>query len=191
MTAASAVEHAIVVDDDPVIRAILRSTLAGIGLGVHLAEGGTQALDVAGRVKADLIVLDLLMPHMNGLDTCRHLRRMHAYAMTPIVVLTGHDHVQVEAAAVAAGANMFLAKPFRPPSLLRALAPLLTGQLPSHSYVVQSLQTGRSELWGEADPEYRNQLWGRLDARRTAIGLALDIPDLRIEGLGIDNPDAL
>jgi CheY-like chemotaxis protein len=188
MTAASAVEHAIVVDDDPVIRAILRSTLAGIGLGVHLAEGGTQALDVAGRVKADLIVLDLLMPEMNGLETCRHLRRMESYAATPIVVLTGHDHAQVEEAAFAAGANMFLVKPFRPASLLRALAPLLSGRPPSHS--VQSLQTGRSELWGEADPEYRNQLWGRLDARRTAIGLILDIPNLRIEGLGIDEPDA-
>ena len=98
------IEHAIVVDDDPVIRAILRSTLAGIGLGVHLAEGGSQALDVAERVKADLIVLDLLMPEMNGLETCRHLRRMESYTDTPIVVLTGHDHAQVEAAAFAAGA---------------------------------------------------------------------------------------
>ena len=185
MPQALAIEHAIVVDDDPVIRAILRSTLAGIGLGVHLAAGGAQALGVAGRVKADLFVLDLMMPHMNGLQTCRHLRRMDAYATTPIVVLTGHDHAHVEAAAFAAGANMFLAKPFRPESLLRALAPVLNGQRPSH--IAGSLQTSRTDLWGQADPEYRNQLWGRMDARRTAIGIALGIADLSIDDPGIDD----
>jgi two-component system alkaline phosphatase synthesis response regulator PhoP len=174
-----AVEQAIVVDDDPVIRGILRSTLAGIGIGVHLASCGGEACTIARRIKADLFLLDLLMPRMNGLEACRTLRSMAAYANTPIVVLTGHHSEDAQAAAFDAGATMFLAKPFRPAIMLQALAPLLSGLVPGNGAGTQLTQ--HSDLWGQADPEYRNQLWGRLDARRTAIRLALGTAELKID----------
>jgi two-component system alkaline phosphatase synthesis response regulator PhoP len=170
------VERAIVVDDDPVIRGILRSTLAGIGIGVHLASCGGEATTIAKRIKADLFVLDLLMPRMNGVETCRTLRSMDGYGATPIVVLTGHCSEDAKTAAFDAGATMFLLKPFRPAILLQALAPLLRGRAAGDGAGAQLSQ--RSDLWGQADPEYRNQLWGQLDARRTAIRLALGAADL-------------
>jgi CheY-like chemotaxis protein len=175
------VEQAIVVDDDPVIRGILRSTLAGIGIGVHLASCGGEASTIAKRIKADLVLLDLLMPRMNGLEACRNLRRMPAYTSTPIVVLTGHHSEDAQVAAFDAGATMFLAKPFRPASLLQALAPLLRGLVPGHGGGVRSPLGQPSDLWGQADPEYRNQLWGRLDAQRTAMRLALGTTALKLD----------
>ena len=177
MTASSAerrVQRAIVVDDDPVIRSILRSTLAGVGIGVHLASCGGEATTIAKRIKADLFLLDLLMPRMNGLETCRILRSMDAYCDTPIVVLTGHCGADAQTAAFDAGASMFLLKPFRPALLLQALKPLLGGRTDGDGAHLPP----NSDLWGQADPEYRNQLWGQLDARRTAIRLALGAIDL-------------
>lgn len=119
------IERAIVVDDDPVIRSILRSTLAGIGIGVHLAADGAEAIAMASRHKVGLLLLDLHMPKLNGLDTCERLRALPGYATTPIVVLTGHGGQRAQDAAAAVGATMFLTKPFRPSGLLRALAHLL------------------------------------------------------------------
>jgi CheY-like chemotaxis protein len=181
LTGDATVEQAIVVDDDPVIRAILRSTLAGIGIGVHLAACGAEASTIARRIKADLFILDLVMPRMNGLQACRTLRTMEAYGETPIVVLTGHNSEDAQAAAFQAGATMFLAKPFRPAILLKALAPLLGGLVPVHSAEASPHLAPHSELWGQADPEYRNQLWGQMDARRTAIRLALGTTGLDID----------
>jgi CheY-like chemotaxis protein len=175
------VEQAIVVDDDPVIRSILRSTLAGIGIGVHLASCGAEANTIARRIKADLFMLDLLMPRMNGLATCRILRSIPAYADTPIVVLTGHHSEDAQAAAFEAGATMFLTKPFRPAILLQALAPLLGGLVPGNGAGARAQLSRQSDLWGQADPEYRNQLWGRLDARHTALHLARGATNLTVD----------
>jgi CheY-like chemotaxis protein len=166
------VQQAIVIDDDPVIRAILRSTLAG---------SGAEASIIARRIKADLFLLDLVMPRMNGLEACRNLRNMAGYTETPIVVLTGHNSQDTQEAAFQARATMFLAKPFRPAILLQALAPLLGGLVPGNGTGAREQLTRPSELWGQADPEYRNQVWGRLDARRTAIRLALGTTGLGIE----------
>ena len=157
------IERAIVVDDDSVIRGILRSTLAGIGLGVHLAANGQEAIAIAGRIRVGLLLLDLQMPGTNGLETCRLVRALPGYADTPIVILTGHDSARTHSAALDAGATMFLTKPFKPAVLLQALTPFLTGEHAPGNPVEQA-----GDLWGPIDPEYRNQMWGRLDVQRTA-----------------------
>ena len=173
MNAWSPIERAVVVDDDPVIRGILRSTLAGIGLGVHLAADGAAAIALAQRWRAGLFMLDLQMPGANGLQICRRLRGLPGYQDTPIIILTGHDGARTHAAALAAGASMFLTKPFKPTALLQALAPFLSGQDPADLPPPVS-----GDLWGQADPEYRNQLWGRLDAARAAANRMDDEDDL-------------
>lgn len=163
------VQRAIVVDDDPVIRGILRSTLAGIGLGVYLAKDGAEAIAMAQRLDAGLFVLDLEMPNTNGLETCRHLRSLERHAHTPIVVLTGHDGPRTHAAALAVGATMFLTKPFKPAALLKAIGPILTGSPhPSGALPWPHTKDSAGDLWGHADPDHRNQLWGRQDAERAA-----------------------
>jgi CheY-like chemotaxis protein len=175
------IERAIVVDDDLVIRSILRSTLAGIGLGVHLAADGDEAITMAKRHIVGLFMLDLQMPGTNGLETCRQLRALPQYANTPIVVLTGHDGARAHEAALAAGATMFLTKPFKPAILLRALAPLISGRMPGGEPAADNPVAPADDLWGQADPEYRNQLWGRLDAQRAMARRVLGENDLGLD----------
>ncbi len=150
-------------------------------MGVHLASDGAEAIVLAARVKAGLFMMDLQMPGINGRDTCRHLRTLTDYARTPIVVLTGYSHPSIQTAAFAAGATMVLSKPFKPTALLQAIAPLLGGDAPAEEYMCGVPLDPQADLWGLADPEYRNQVWGRLDAERAASRLSLGISDLGLD----------
>jgi two-component system cell cycle response regulator len=115
-------QTAIVADDDPVIRAILRSALIGIGLDVRLACHGHEAVGLAGRVSATLVLLDLTMPGLDGMAACARIRGLPGYEAVPIIVLTGKHDAPAKAAATAAGATLFLTKPFQPAALLQALS---------------------------------------------------------------------
>lgn len=116
-------QTAIVVDDDPMIRAVLRSALTSIGLDVQLACHGYEAVGLAARSQAMLILLDLAMPGLDGVAACTRIRALPGYAAIPIVVLTAKLDPQVTAAAIAAGATLVLSKPFQPAALLQALLP--------------------------------------------------------------------
>ena len=115
-------QTAIVADDDPVIRAILRAALVGIGLDVRLACHGHEAVGLAGRVPATLVLLDLAMPGLDGVAACTRIRALPGYEAVPIVMLTGKDAGVAKAAAKAAGATLFLTKPFQPATLLQTLS---------------------------------------------------------------------
>jgi two-component system, sensor histidine kinase and response regulator len=115
-------QTAIVADDDPVIRAILRSVLVGIGLDVRLACHGHEAVGLAGRVPATLVLLDLSMPGLDGAAACARIRGLPGYESVPVIVLTGKDDAPAKAAAKAAGATLFLTKPFQPATLLQTLS---------------------------------------------------------------------
>lgn len=116
-------QTAIVVDDDPMIRAILRSTLSSIGLDVQLASHGYEAVSLAARKQATLVLLDLAMPGLDGIATCARIRELPGYGEAPIVVLSAKVDQRSATAAKAAGATMVLAKPFQPAALLQALSP--------------------------------------------------------------------
>ena len=107
------------------IRGVLRSLLEGIGQIVFLAACGEEAVRFTSRVLANLVLLDLNMPRLNGLLACERMRRSPGYERTPIVILSAHDGERERQAATLVGATLFLAKPFQPAILLQSLSPFL------------------------------------------------------------------
>jgi CheY-like chemotaxis protein len=111
---------ALVVDDDPFIRRLIVTTLEDVAqFEIHEAADGIEALEVARRERPSLVFLDIDMPRIDGIDACRQLRADSATGATTIVMLTAADGDAIEREAVAAGADLYLTKPFSPLDLLR------------------------------------------------------------------------
>lgn len=101
----------LVVDDDARNRLVAQGHLESMGYKVLLAEGGVEALELFGSDPADLVLLDVLMPGMDGFETCQRLRGLPRGEYTPIVLLTALGASEVQANANAAGADDLLSKP--------------------------------------------------------------------------------
>jgi CheY-like chemotaxis protein len=110
----------LIVDDDPFIRKLIATTLEDVaGFELHEAEDGIEALDVARREHPALVFLDVDMPRLDGIAACRELRQAPETCETTIVMLTAAHGDSVQQRAEAAGADLFLTKPFSPLDLLR------------------------------------------------------------------------
>jgi two-component system chemotaxis response regulator CheY len=109
----------LIVDDDPFIRKLIATTLEDIaGFELHQAQDGEEALAVAATTPPAIVFLDVNMPRLDGIDTCRRLRALDGADRATIVMLTAGGHER-ERAARDAGADLFLTKPFSPLDLLR------------------------------------------------------------------------
>jgi DNA-binding response OmpR family regulator len=107
----------LVVDDEPAIRAFVRAALQQANHRVLEAADGSSALRLAAVERPDLVLLDIALPHLSGIEVCRHLRRENATASTPVLLLTGlPDRGDQDTAE--AGAQGYLAKPFSPAQLI-------------------------------------------------------------------------
>jgi two-component system response regulator MprA len=113
----------LVVDDDRAVRDSLRRSLAFNGYQVELATDGQQALDAITAARPDALVLDVMMPRLDGLEVCRRLRS--AGDDLPVLVLTAREAVSDRVAGLDAGADDYLAKPFALEELLARLRALL------------------------------------------------------------------
>jgi len=113
----------LVVDDDPAVRDSLRRSLAFNGYEVDVAGDGEEALRRLGAQRPDAVVLDVLMPRLDGLATCRALRA--AGDDVPVLMLTARDEVSDRVAGLDAGADDYLPKPFALEELLARLRALL------------------------------------------------------------------
>jgi CheY-like chemotaxis protein len=110
----------LIVDDDRFIRRLITTTLEDVAnFDLHEAEDGRQALTVAAEQAPTLVFLDVDMPELNGIEVCRVLREQPATKQATIVMLTAAHGDEVERQAEAAGADLFLTKPFSPLDLLR------------------------------------------------------------------------
>jgi two-component system, OmpR family, KDP operon response regulator KdpE len=105
----------LVVDDDPQIRRVLRTALVAQGYESIDARNGEEAIERLGEEKPDLIILDVNMPRMNGLETCRVIR---STSDIPIIMLTVRDTESDKIQALDAGADDYVTKPFSSPELL-------------------------------------------------------------------------
>jgi len=113
----------LVVDDDPDVRLSLKRALSCAGYSVRMAAHGGAALDDLAGAPVDLIVLDVLMPMVDGFETCRRLRERGD--ATPILVLTARDGIDDRVAGLELGADDYLVKPFALRELLARVQALL------------------------------------------------------------------
>jgi two-component system KDP operon response regulator KdpE len=104
-----------VVDDDPQIRRVLRTAFVAQGYEAVDARNGEEALEMLRDEKVDLVILDVNMPGMSGLETCRAIR---SSSEIPIVMLTVRDAEADKVEALDAGADDYMTKPFGSPELL-------------------------------------------------------------------------
>jgi two-component system, OmpR family, response regulator MprA len=118
----------LVVDDDPDLRAALTRALTIDGYAVDAVSNGAKALEWLAQAQADLLVLDVMMPVVGGLEVCRRLRA--AGNRVPILVLTARDQVSDRVAGLDAGADDYLVKPFALDELRARLRALLRRSLP-------------------------------------------------------------
>ena len=105
----------LVVDDEPQIRRVLRTTLTAKGYEIFDAKSGEEALDAIRKQRFDLILLDMNMPGMGGLEACREIR---ASSEVAIIMLTVRGSEQDKVTALDAGADDYVTKPFGIPELL-------------------------------------------------------------------------
>ena len=110
----------LIVDDDPLIRKLITTTLDEVaGYRLREAGDGLQALETALEERPEIVFLDYDMPRLDGVETCRRLRSDPVTADATIVMLTGMSDAPSRYRAAAAGADLFLTKPFSPLRLLR------------------------------------------------------------------------
>ncbi|WP_231123483.1 response regulator transcription factor [Nocardioides sambongensis] len=119
----------LVVDDDRAVRESLRRSLEFNGYDVHLAGDGAEALAGIASVAPDVVVMDVMMPRLDGLETTRALRE--AGNDVPILVLTARDAVGDRVEGLDAGADDYLTKPFALQELLARLRALLRRVVPA------------------------------------------------------------
>lgn len=110
--------HILTVDDSPSVRQVVRIVLEGAGHTVSEAGNGQEGLAKARSGGLDLVITDLNMPVMNGIDLIRALRTLPSVAGVPIVFLTTESADPVKAEAKAAGATGWITKPFKPEQIL-------------------------------------------------------------------------
>ena len=113
---------ALVVDDEVIIRRLVRTVLEADDFMVVEAAGGAEALDVASSEHPAVVVLDVMMPDIDGVEVCRRLD----HRTVKVVMLTARDDPELEARCREAGAVAFLTKPFSSIELLDLLEELVT-----------------------------------------------------------------
>ena len=136
----------LVVDDDPSIRSVVSRGLRFEGYDVQIAGDGLEALRIAREMPLQMVVLDVMLPNLDGLEVCRRLRRG---GNTPIIMLTARDAVPDRIAGLDSGADDYLIKPFDFEELLARIRALLRRTQPQGEEVLAfadlRLDTGTRE----------------------------------------------
>ena len=171
----------LVVDDTRANRELLERRLSRHGYRVELAEDGEAALRLVGEKSFDAILLDVMMPGINGLDVLRELRRTHEATDLPIIMATAKDASEDIVEAMQAGANDYVTKPLDFPVVLARLATQLS--LKTSVEQIRRLERGLEERNRELQAA-NAQLRADLDAAARVQTALLPVIDDRIPGYG-------
>ncbi|AEN74572.1 two component transcriptional regulator, winged helix family [Rhodothermus marinus SG0.5JP17-172] len=117
----------LIVDDEDDILALLAYNFKREGFEVELARDGVEALETAARWQPDVIILDIMMPNMDGIEVCRRIRRDARLRTTPILMLTARTEEEDQIQGLEIGADMYVGKPVSVPVLLSQTRALLRG----------------------------------------------------------------
>jgi two-component system OmpR family response regulator len=133
----------LVVDDDPHLREVVRYALARQGHEVLEASDGAAALLTATREPLDLIVLDVLMPELDGLETCRRLR---TFSQVPVVFLSSRDEELDRILGLEIGGDDYVTKPFSPRELVSRVKAVLRRTRPAPTVEEDEVKVGRLRI---------------------------------------------
>jgi two-component system, OmpR family, response regulator len=156
----------LVVDDDPHIREIVCFALGKAGMAARAAEDGTAALRLAGEVAPDLIVLDINMPEMDGLELCRTLRRD---SDVPILFLSSRDDEIDRILGLELGADDYVTKPFSPRELVARINAILKRVRAAPASADGPVRAGALEI----DPAEHRVSWQDAEVSLTATEFQL------------------
>jgi putative two-component system response regulator len=167
----------LVVDDQDSARQGLMKLLSHEGYGVTSATNGVDAMEAVVREEPDLILMDVVMPELNGFDTCRQLKSQPATRLTPIVLITALHDSEDRIRGIEAGADDFLSKPINFDELRARVQSLVrikryTDELDSAAAVILSLS-----LTIEARDRYTEGHCLRLSRYATAVGTSLGLDE--------------
>jgi two-component system alkaline phosphatase synthesis response regulator PhoP len=124
----TAATRILIAEDEPSIVVSLEFLLKGAGYEVMTARDGGEALRAAEELKPDLMVLDIMLPVVNGFDVCRRIRESPALRHILILLLTARGRESEIARGLALGANAYITKPFATRELMKTVADLLAGR---------------------------------------------------------------
>ena len=147
----------LVVDDEEDIREILQFNLKKEGYIVEVAKSGKEALKIAEEFLPDLIVLDIMMPEMDGVEVCKTLRQKDIHKNTIVAFLTARNEDYTQVAALDTGGDDFIAKPIKPMVLMSRIKALLRRSSPTdssdnkHISVINNLTIDREQHIVEKD----------------------------------------
>ena len=136
-------ERILLVEDDPRLAEMLSEYLGQAGFLITIAPLGTSALEQLSGAAYDAVVLDLMLPDMDGLDVCRQIR---AKADTPVLMLSGRGDAIDRIVGLELGADDYLPKPFQPRELLARLRAILRRRMRGSVSAERSLHFGRLEI---------------------------------------------
>ena len=108
----------LVVDDDELVLIAIRELLTPLGFSVTTAPNGADALEKATSSHFDLVILDVIMPGMDGFEVCQKIRRIDSYTETPVMMLTAKSWEEDRQRGLEMGANLYLSKPISPKRLI-------------------------------------------------------------------------
>jgi two-component system, OmpR family, response regulator len=173
--------RALVVEDELKMAALLRRGLVEEGYAADIARTGEDAIDMARATPYDSIVLDVMLPGVDGFDVCRQLRTSGVW--TPILMLTARDGVQDRVAGLDAGADDYLVKPFSFAELLARLRALARRGVTERPAVLQAgslrLDPATRQVWrGDAPVELSAKEFALLEAFMRRPGQVLSRLDL-------------
>jgi two-component system, OmpR family, alkaline phosphatase synthesis response regulator PhoP len=138
----TAKQKILIVDDEPDILELIEYNLKKEGYQVFLAHNGQEAVTEAKKALPDLIVLDIMMPKMDGIEACRIMRTMPEFKNTFMVFLTARSEEYSEIAGFNVGADDYIAKPIKPRALVSRINAILRRNAPAEEVSDNKLEIG-------------------------------------------------
>lgn len=133
-------QKVLIVDDEPDILELVEYNLKKEGYQVYLANNGQEAIVAAKKHIPDLIILDIMMPKLDGIETCRMLRQMPEFKNTFMVFLTARSEEYSEIAGFNVGADDYIAKPIKPRALISRINAILRRNAGTEEYVDNKIE---------------------------------------------------
>ncbi|SEM20822.1 two-component system, OmpR family, alkaline phosphatase synthesis response regulator PhoP [bacterium A37T11] len=146
----------LIVDDEPDILELIEYNLKKEGYQVYTATNGQEAVTTAKKQQPDLIILDIMMPKMDGIEACRILRSMPEFKNTFMVFLTARSEEYSEIAGFNVGADDYIAKPIKPRALVSRINAIMRRNASSDDEVVNKLEIADLVIDREAFLVFKN-----------------------------------